>query len=222
MEIQKNLIGTVFKTGYNVFNEKGCVIVGLSQGNSYFKVDLINNLLNFCKNNFSFVNIMNADKPSIYTYLALGHSLEKSVKKANKNGKLLTNHCNKFISKSLSSKFNLFDWGVEIDSNKIYQDELKRLKVLFESNLKFKDDVCNTTKSVLENKILDVSKLDLGISIGVNYLLCELAFLSVSCDLFGIDKIAYIYHNRWEVFENFVNGVYDGKINKNVGFIIVR
>lgn len=222
MEIQKNLIGTVFKTGYNVFNEKGCVIVGLSQGNSYFKVDLINNLLNFCKNNFSFVHIMNADKPSIYTYLALGYSLEKSVKKANKNGNLLKNHCTNFILKSLSSKFNLFNWGFEIESNKIYRDELNRLKNLFEFNLEFKTDVRNTTKSVLENKILDVSKLDLGISIGVNYLLCELAFLSVSCDLFGIDKIAYIYHNRWEVFENFVNGVYDGKINKHIGFIIVR
>ena len=38
----------------------------------------------------------------------------------------------------------------------------------------------------------------------------------------GTDRVAYIYHDRWEIFENFVAGKFDHKPKMDLGFVIVN
>lgn len=55
----------------------------------------------------------------------------------------------------------------------------------------------------------------------MNYLIEEFGFLLAAPELYRTDKIAYIYHRPWPIFENLVNGKYGQPIN-SLGFVIVE
>jgi len=49
-----------------------------------------------------------------------------------------------------------------------------------------------------------------------------LAFTSVAPSILNSDKICFTYHRDWNIFENFVNGVYGGKAKDNMGFVVIK
>ncbi len=50
----------------------------------------------------------------------------------------------------------------------------------------------------------------------------EIAFLSASPKVFNVERVAYIYHKRWPIFENFVNGKFNGIVRTDLGFVIIN
>lgn len=63
---------------------------------------------------------------------------------------------------------------------------------------------------------------DDNVSIAVKYLLQELSYVLATPKLFSIKKTVYLYHKRWPILENLVNGKYTENTNKEVGFLIVK
>ncbi len=222
IEIQKNLLGTAFENGYDIANTGGLAIVGMSPGNSYFKREVIDDLLNYCVDQFSQVRIMIADKPTEHTYKARGYSSTKAERKARLNGNTLQNHSQRSIDEILGRDIRLVEWKDEINPHESYQKELRRIETLYERNDYFRDEVRETTRTVLEGKLKQGVEIESAIDEGVHYLLKELAFISASPEMFRVERVAYVYHDQWEVYENFVDGKFDGQKRTDLGFVVIK
>ena len=220
MNITEKLSGLAFENGYDVLQEGGLAIVGMSPGNSYFKKGTINELLKFCASKFSQVRIMVADKPMEHSYKALGYSCFKAKKKARLSGNTLKNHSLSTIS-GLVGDVKLIEWEKEIDQHASHNKEFKKIISLYEGSNKFRQEVRETTRKVLKNKLREAIAIEDAIDEGVFYLLKELAFLSASPEIFGIQKVTYVYHDHFEVFEHFVSGIYNGHKRGDLGFVII-
>jgi cyclo(L-tyrosyl-L-tyrosyl) synthase len=220
MKIQTCLVGTAFKNGYEIVQDKGFAIVGMSPGNSYFRRERIDELLNYCSRVFDHVKIMIADKPMEHTYNAMGYSPENASRRARLNGNTLRNHSQRSIDTILGD-VTLVTWKDEIRSHESYRGELSRVLKLYGENDEFRQGVRETTRTVLEGKLKQGVEIEKAINEGVHYLLQELAFLSASPKIFGIDRLVYVYHNRWRVYEQFVDGTFDGQKRSDLGFVVV-
>ena len=221
MEIQTGLRGLAFENGYEILQDRGLAIVGMSPGNGYFKEDRIDDLLKYCASKFSQVRIMIADKPAEHTYRAIGYTSQKAERKARLNGNTLQNHSQKSINGILGDVKSV-EWKDEINSNKFYQNELSRVEAMYGENDCFRREVRETTRSVLEGILKQGVEIESAIDEGVHYLLKELAFLSASPEIFETERVAYVYHNRWEVYEHFVEGKFDGQKRSDLGFVLVK
>ncbi|MFT7615413.1 MAG: cyclo(L-tyrosyl-L-tyrosyl) synthase [Candidatus Woesearchaeota archaeon] len=221
MQIQGGFTGIACKKGYDVAANNGFAIVAMSPGNSYFKKERIAELLHYCACHFDQVRILIPDKPAQHTYRAMGYSEKRACKKARLNSNALKNHSLASI-KNLLDNVQLIDWESDVSTKESYKRELESVLTMYEHNMKFKNAVRETTRKVLEHKLKEGIDLDTAIDEGVYYLLKELAFLSACPQMYEIRNATYVYHDRWKVFEDFVGGVFDGKIRNKLGFIIIN
>ena len=222
MQVQGSLSGLAFETGYDILRDRGTAVVGMSPGNSYFKQGLIQELLRFASNSFSQVKVMIPDLPAIHTYKAIGYAAQKAESKTRLAGNSLRNRSQKTIDDLNLRNISIIDWKNEIDSREEFQQQLQQMEELYRENVLFTQEVRDSTREVIEEKLKADILLTTAIGEGVNFLLKELAFLSVSARLMGTDRVAYIYHDRWEIFENFVAGKFDHKPKMDLGFVIVN
>ena len=124
-------------------------------------------------------------------------------------------------SMSPDADIHAMDWKAEIGTHERYKSELDKIVKLYGNNAGFSHDVRATTEGVVLGKLRQGRKKEEAINEGVNFILEELSFLSASPEMFGI-RVAYVYHDRWPVFEEFVSGRYDGKERRDLGFVVVR
>jgi len=221
--ITKKLKGQVYKTGYTTLKEKGLVIVWMSVGNSYFKKEIIQNLIEFSVDNFSQVKLLAPFEPAKHTYQALGYEERTARKKARLNSNRLKNHMFKAIEglpEQKKKKIQIVDWDIDVANQKPYLKALKEIVKLYKENSSFNKDAKDTTSKVLKQKHKEVSEE--AIDKGVEYLLEELAFIIASPELFNVKRTAYVYHRKWLIYEKLVNGRYDPKIRESLGFLLVR
>lgn len=204
---------------------KELAIVGMSPGNSYFKQEIIEKLLRFAVSKFSKVRILIADKPAEHTYEAIGYPKNKAQRKARLGSNRFENCSKRSISKIKEENYlvdvDLIDWEAEVSLNKYFLKEYSKIKEMYEKNMIFRYDIRETTRGVLVGKLKEGLNIEEAIDEGVYYLLKELAFLCVSSKIFDVKKVTYIYHNNWKVFENLIEGKYDNKVRKDLGFFLI-
>lgn len=228
MEIKTDLIGSCFKNGYKVLENKGLAIIGMSPGNSYFKQQTIHDLIAFTAQRFTLTYIWIPDIPAEHTYKALGYTALEAQRKARQKGNNLRNHSKRAIEAlsnySLDNKCLIMDWNTDIESNKVYQEKFKYVQKLYSENLEFCNDVQSETKRVLDaypHKKESTSKNLIALNEGTQYLLKELAFFLAAQKILNNSQITLLYHQRWPVFEKFFSGYYDGMQN-SIGLIIIK
>src|SRR3569832_1036224 len=102
---------------------------------------------------------------------------------------------------------------------------MEELTNLNATNLAFTHDIRSATEEVL-SRSASLGDLDRMVDIGIHYTLEELAILLIfgrmaaEPDRSAGEEFGYIYHMRWPILENLVNGHYDGRVRKHVGFIL--
>ncbi len=224
LEVQ-GLKSLVHKNGYRVLENNGLVIIWMSVGNSYFKKEVIKEILEFTKDKFSKIRLIMPYEPAIYTYLGLGYEINKAKKKARLNSNRLKNISTKLIDQNnFSQNYNIkiIDWDIDIMENNDFKNSLNYINKLFYSSKEFNNDARDTTRIVLKEKMKYDKLIEEGVDIAVNYLLEELAFVLVSPKIFEVDETVYLYHRDWNIYENLVNGLYDNKKRKDVGFLLTK
>lgn len=224
MKIVTGLAGICFKNGYDVLQEKGFAIVCMSPGNSYFKENIIYELLRTASEIFSKVLLLIPDQPAGNTYLGLGHSLVKAQRLARLKGNNLKNHARRAIEKIVQDGGNqniiIPDWDNDIAPQILYKKYRTYIYDLYRDNEEFKNDARATTRDVISKQVPADISVDAAIDSAVNYLLEELAYILAVPEIFGVAKITYVYHKRWPIFEDLVNGKY-GSALSHIGFMIV-
>jgi len=247
MRIKKGVSIPAFERGYGIVKNKGFVIVAMSIGNSYFSKEKITKLLPFVSNIFSKVRILVADTPSIHTYIAIGYDDKTAKKKTRLAGNRLKNHSHRTIQKTKETnpkadidfvECDFVEWNKQVAKNKFFLEELKDVTNLYERHKEFKKhvhheikkrheeglssfrrDARETTRTVLKGKLKPGIDMEKAIDKGVRYLLEELAFLLASPKIFGIKRVAYIYHRDWPIYVNLIDGNYDDKVRENLAFV---
>ena len=221
--VKLGLKGHVYDNGYSILKNKGLAIVWMSVGNSYFKKEVIDNLIKCVNDKFSKIRILIPNEPAEHTYKALGYDVKTAKKKARLNSNRMKNHTQRAIdSLSKKSDFKIIDWDVDIIPKEEYKKSLIFVKDLYDNNADFRKDARETTEEVLKGKIKETVKMDKAIDAGVKYLIEELAFVIASPNLFKVKNTAYVYHREWPIFEKLVNGVYDSEPKKSLGFLLIK
>ncbi len=197
-------------------------IIGMSPGNSYFRNKEVAYLLKEGIRKYGKAVIMVADEPAISTYLAMWYTFSKARSKAILKWNNLKNKTALVLDSMWldSSLIEIIDWSNDIANHLWYLTQFDRIKMLYHENISFSKSVQDTSKQVLDNSGKDytIEQLDQA----THYLLSEIAFLEFAPDYFGVDKVNYVYHKPWRVYEDYIAGVFDGQIKSHLDFILLE
>lgn len=225
MQMQKSLSGIVFENGYKVLENKGTAILGMSPGNGYFKKPIIYHLVDFAAKNFSQVHIWVPDLPAVHTYKALGYTDQEAQQKARLQGNNLKNHAVRAIQlldSDAQQHCFISDWVHEIETNQIYQEKLAYVKKLYQTNAEFVQDAHSESARVIEGYSRRRQPVTPdSLNEATQYLLKEMAYFLACESILQSKSITLMYHRRWQVFEKFLSGHYDGN-KTNIGLLIVE
>lgn len=200
---------------------KEIALIWMSAGNSYFNEKTIGKLLKFADEKFQRIIILSPDKPAEHTFRALDYPNNKARRKAKLNANLLINRARRELKKLKNhNKFSFVDWEKDIIDNSEYKKKYKDVTKLYKKNPKFRTDARNTTKKVIGNRFNEIKNMKKATDEAVLYLIEELSFVLASPLIYDVEKISYLYHQHWEIYEDLINGKYDGKKRKNFSFIL--
>src|SRR3989344_5343457 len=195
---------------------KGLALIWMSAGNSYFDEKTIGKLLKLADKNFSKIIVLSPDKPAEHTFKALGYPDNKAKRKAKLNANLLINRVKRELLKVKNkAKFSFVNWEGDVVNNSDYKKKYQEVIFLYKNNASFRKDARETTKKVIDDKFNTVIEMERAIDEAVFYLIEELSFVLSCPSIYEADNISYLYHQNWEIYENFINGKYDGKKRKN-------
>lgn len=199
-------------------------VIGMSPGNSYFKVDVIKQVLKKGLDEYPRIGIFVPDVPAISTYLALGYPENRArTDKAIAQGNALKNKVRSVIeTEGLdTSRIRIFEWEKDgVEGNQEYRKQFEWIKVLYETNDEFRKEADAATAEVLNDN--PFRKIPIGqeqIKKGVHYLLSEFAFMLFLPKYLNEEVVGYIYHKPWSVFERLISGDYTGERMENIKFI---
>lgn len=199
-------------------------IIGMSPGNSYFKDEVVKDLLKKVVEKYGRTAILIADIPAISTYVALGYPENRARRdKALPQGNNLRNKVQRAMTELGYSgdQVKIVDWESEIDRNQNYQAKYKQIVDLYTNNAEFKIAANDATKGVLEYSDKNIADITSAVKTAVHYLLSEFAFMEFAPELLRTENITYVYHKNWPVYESYIKGDFDGKKREYLGFEIV-
>ena len=170
------------------------------------------------------------DKISEHNYRAVGS--KNPEKSARLQANCLRNKCKKAILSCGIERAEFIDWSHDVEISTSYTDAFNHVKHLYQVNNQFQKDVQESTQSALvslknkreknmtsemnENMAIDMAE-------GVQYLLKELAFLSVVSDIYeNCEKFVFVYHRPWPVLEKFFDGGYDKISRTSLGLCVLE
>ena len=189
-------------------------LIWMSAGNSYFSEARIGKLLRFAGERFDTVFVLSPEKPAEHTFRAAGYSENQVRKRAIHDANLLKNRAERQLAK-LENKthFSFPDWH-KVTRHSEYQKCYAEICELYDTHSQFRTDARMTTQKILLSKFKKLEHIEKAVDEAVLYLLEELAFIFV-LPLIYKEKLVYLYHKPWQVYEQIIQGKYDGKKREN-------
>jgi tRNA-dependent cyclodipeptide synthase len=218
-----HLISSIFEK--QLKNDQIAHIIGMSPGNSYFKNEEIQYLLDTCINRFDNVVILIADIPAINTYIALGYSANRArTDKAVRKGNNLKNKVKTVMLKSgyTNDQVCIINWAEDIENTPDYQKCYQKILDLYNTNPSFSVAANETTKIVLEGSSKYIPDIKKATKTAVHYLLSELAFLEYAPQFLNIYKAIYVYHKNWLIYEDYIAGKFDKNPKPHLDFLLIE
>ncbi len=199
-------------------------VIGMSPGNSYFKDEAVKYLLTEVLQRYRRTAVLIADVPAIHTYTALGYPETEARNKAIPRGNNLKNRT-KRIRDDLGFSEDLvriINWSEEVENNPDYQKAYEAIRNLYITNSLFKQKVDETTATVLEGFGREITDMRTSVTTANHYLLAEFAFLEFAPKFLGSQKIVYIYHKPWPVYEDYIAGKFDNTPKPRLEFFLLE
>ncbi|WP_010302596.1 tRNA-dependent cyclodipeptide synthase [Candidatus Odyssella thessalonicensis] len=169
-------------------------LIGISPFNGYFSTQNIENLIRWASNNFKDFDIFTMDSASKYNLMAIGYTEGDAIKKTKKQDQHLQNkivRCltNIGLTKEEAQKKIVFI--SHLYQNERYLELYKEYLNLFKNNTSFRSDCLNASKSILSQKIAEVT--DESAYLAVNYLLQEIPIWFNTPYILGINSSVFVY-----------------------------
>ena len=199
-------------------------IIGMSPGNSYFKDEVVKELLKRVVEKYGKAGILIADIPAISTYIALGYPENRARRdKALPQGNNLRNKVQRAMTELgySAEQVKVIDWETEVEKDSSYQEKYKQILELYNTNKNFQNAADDATKGVLDYSDKNIEDVASAVKIAVHYLLSEFAFMEFAPQFLKAEKVAYIYHKKWPVYESYIRGEFDNKKRDYLGSEVV-
>jgi cyclo(L-tyrosyl-L-tyrosyl) synthase len=169
-------------------------LVAVSPCNSYFSIKNMEALFNWTHENFHDFNVFITDGASVFNFIALGYDKKLALKKTKKNDsglkcKVIRSLTNIGFSTDDSRKKILF--LSHLSKTDRYIKMYNYYMHIFQSNTSFRNDCLGATKTMLLERMEDVS--DDAANLAVKYLLAELPLWLDSPSVLGIESSSIIY-----------------------------
>lgn len=236
MQVSFDTPSAIHEKGLELLGQKGDMLLAMCLNNGYYNRDNIYKMLSFSLAFSDRVQIFTTDGPAKHNYFARGYNEADAEKSTRTKKNRLINQCNDGLEKinaklpeDQQKSISFMVWA-DIYVDPAYQDTYAATKNLYETSDAFKKDIDETSRQVLMNRIGIESKVDEVLSVGVEYVLEELAFIVSYRNLkpetkpvsdHGNNGFSYMYYEPWLVFENLINGVYD-EPKEGIGFILAK
>ena len=203
---------------------KPLAIIGMSPGNSYFKDYEVRFLLQQAVSRFGNCAIMVADVPAIATYKALGYSPSQARNKAIPKGNNLKNRTRRLAEELGYSEeqVRIVDWAEEVETNPGYQQHYRNIAAKYQTMPAFAEGVRKTSRTVLEASGKIEGDIVGATESATHYLLSELAFMEFAPAFFACERVCYLYHRNWPIYEDYIQGQFDMAPKPYLDFLLLE
>ena len=235
--------GKIYDIGQRVLENDGMALVGVSPQNSYFNDHNIETLLSVTPAYFKTVKVWFPYEICTITYKALGHDPKGVLKQLRRYANRPRNKCIRDVQQVQENiiqyerddgstiEIELINWNEQVSNKPIFIEHLKQVNALYSVYTEFRKDARHTEYEFFADKIFDprysnlvqgIDHIETVIDNGVEYTLQQIAFLLSFPELFG-EAFAYIYHERWPILENLVEGKYGNVDGKDaIGYLLTK
>jgi len=227
----------ILKNGLKYIDDQSDLLLAMCLSNGYYNRENIYRMLKFALNFSKRVQIFTTDGPAKHNYEALGKAKAKIPAVTRLARNRLRNQCTDSLVRINASlppeeqrTITFMEWE-DIYKDPAYIDSYKTLKDLYATSAEFHKDIDDTSQRVLLHRIGIDKDVQSVLSIGIEYVIEELAFILAYKSLGATSKpipdhgargFSYFYYEPWPVFEKLVNGDYDGRPKEGIGFIIAK
>ena len=115
-------------------------------------------------------------------------------------------------------KAPILEWEF-IHQSPYYADALLSIRTLYERDPSFKNDLHQAVDQYISKLLPADRDLTSAIKIAKEYIIEELSFLLAAQKILGQEKLCYLYHKEWPIFERLVSGEYGPMTDDELGFI---
>lgn len=198
--------------------ERGATaLVGISPFNSYFSVERIRAILEFCALGGREVVLFVPDDVTRFTLQAKGYSPERAIHKTRRQVQYLHN---KIRRASQGREVEVI--GCEaLASNPVYMKHRALLNEAFRTEAGFRCGCLETTRWVLGAREQEIVTEEAS-ALGVRYLLEELPLFMHAPEILGRPSVVFVYHQCPDFIASLYRDESPMKVSEGQGFGIVR
>lgn len=221
LTIYKELTHPVTVEAAKCLEQPHLVLLGFSVGNGYFSRRRVEIAVAAFAHLSDDVVLLVPDAISVHTYRALDYGETGSRSRVKKHGVHMVNRVKRAMTLAEATNeeasLRLFCWETHIAHLPELAPALTRVETLMENSARFRSDVMATARSVLEGR-REGPFTEAAIREAANYLIAELAFISISAEYFGA-HIVVPYYRPFHLGANFCAGLY-GEPVRNVSWAV--
>ncbi|MES2225770.1 MAG: tRNA-dependent cyclodipeptide synthase [Patescibacteria group bacterium] len=237
MAVDQNADAVPSRLGLKYLYAGKDVLLAMCLNNGYYHRENIYRMLRFALTFSNRMQIFTTDGPAKHNYEALGKVKSKIPAITRLARNRLRNQCmdalgriNAELPQDEQRSITFMEWE-HIYADQAYVDSYKYLKDLYSMSTEFRTDINDTSEQVLLNRIGIEKEVKAVLSIGIEYVIEELAFILAYRSLgpaskpirdHGHEGFSYLYYEPWPVFEKLIRGEYDGMAKEGIGFVVAK
>ncbi|MER7052080.1 tRNA-dependent cyclodipeptide synthase [Streptomyces sp. NPDC000351] len=171
------------------------VVLGVSPGNSYFRVALLTDLLRWLSGSFARVDVVVPDAALIHTFTALGYAPERAAGKVRAEINVLRNRVVRAWTAAGGPRggdgVHLMS---ELTDRAPYRNALARCEAALRTDPELRAACLAASREVLLSRRPVTEPSADEVETGLRYLLAELPFFVASADIFDAPSSLTFYH----------------------------
>ncbi|MFH9573734.1 tRNA-dependent cyclodipeptide synthase [Streptomyces sp. NPDC017454] len=171
------------------------VVLGVSPGNSYFRVALLTDLLRWLSGNFARVDVVVPDAALIHTFTALGYAPDRAAGKVRAEINVLRNRVARAWTAAGGPRggdgAHLMS---ELTDRAAYRKALAECEAALLTDAELRAACRAASREVLLSRRPATEPADDEVETGLRYLLAELPFFVASADIFDAPSSLTFYH----------------------------
>lgn len=192
----RNFVVEPFSANCRAIYRKGAhVVMGVSPGNSYFRVDLLGRLLRWLRAHFQQIDVVIPDTALVATYLAMGYSSQKSAKKSHAEISVLHNRVHRGWEAAGGPRpADGLHMMSALEARPAYQRALRTAEDALAADPGLRATALGMSRTFLSSRLRGSETDCVQTELGTRYLLAELPFLLASADIFEVNSSLCFYH----------------------------
>jgi cyclo(L-tyrosyl-L-tyrosyl) synthase len=183
-----NLLGVTGECD-RLWSHGAMALIGISPFNSYFSLERIQAIVEFCARDERPVALFIPDDVTRFTLQARGYTAGDALRKTRRQIQYLRNK----IDRAVDGRRVPVIGCAELESNSAYAQHHALFLQAFENDLPFREKCLDTTRWVLSAKEDEEVGMEAAL-LGVRYLLAELPLFFNAPVILGAREVVFVYH----------------------------